>query len=109
MELKVTLHEVPHEPITAMIGLTGRVTVRESVELREVLVSALAAADKVLLDVRGITETDPSFFQLLCSARRTAEEAGKGLSLAPERSDAYTEAALAVGFTQLSDNSLREE
>lgn len=98
MELKVTLHESTHEPVTAMIGLAGSVTVRESVELREALVSALAAADKVLLDVGGITETDPSFFQLLCSARQTAEAAGRELALAPGHSDACGEAALAAAF-----------
>ena len=87
MELKVTLHESTHEPVTAMIGLAGSVTVRESVELREALVSTLAAADRVLLDVGGITETDPSFFQLLCSARQTAEAAGRELALAPGHSD----------------------
>lgn len=99
MELTMTLHEATDEPTVAIIGLSGSVTVRDGGELKDALVGALAAADKVLLDVRGITETDPSFFQLLSSARLTAEKAGRGLELAPERSCTYGEAARAAGFS----------
>ncbi len=115
MELTMTLHEASDEPTVAIIGLSGSVTVRDGEELKNALAGAFVAADKVLLDVGGITETDSSFFQLLCSARLTAEQGGRELALAPDRSAAYAEAAHASGFIDDgllaagSNTSLRKE
>ncbi len=114
MELTMTLHEAAGEPTLAVIGLAGSVTIRDCGELKEALVGALAAADQVLLDLGGIAETDPSCIQLLCSARRTAEEAGRELSLAPKLSDTFIDAVLAAGFPSVGcfetgGSPLREE
>ncbi len=115
MELTTTLRESADEPTTAVIGLAGSATIMDGGELKETLVGALAAAERVLLDVGGITEADVSVLQLLCSARRTAEEAGRKLALAPGASGAFTVVAIAAGFSPAesfgtdNDIPLREE
>jgi len=78
--------------------LSGRATVAGAAELKALLLTAIAAADEIVLDVSAITECDPTFFQLICASHRSATAAGKQVSIAPESGNNLWQLADTAGF-----------
>ena len=66
----------------ATLPLDGSLTVRTIGAVHAALVEALARNDAVQVDCTGAASVDLSLIQLLLAARRSADEAGKHLTLA---------------------------
>lgn len=62
------------------------------------LVEQLAQTDALELDLAAVTDADVSFLQLVCAARRQAEQDGKGLRLAHPARGAVTDLLERAGF-----------
>jgi len=63
------------------IALQGALLVERAEELKEKVSRALESSSRVTIDLRGATDMDLSFLQLLCSAHKAAMEGGKALRL----------------------------
>ena len=92
-------HGTSGEPATTL-SLSGAVTVRQVDELKTALVAAFAGDGAVLLDLAGVTDADPAFFQLLASAHMTAVITGRAFGMANDPSAAFIRAAVAAGFPE---------
>lgn len=77
--------------------LNGSLTIYRAVELRELLMLALARKGDVLLDLGEVEEIDLAGVQLLLLAQREARELGKALAWGPQ-SEAVREALLLAGL-----------
>jgi ABC-type transporter Mla MlaB component len=66
---------------TVVIGFSGAATIRQAEDIAERLKQALASSDRIEVDCAGLTEVDTTFIQLILSARKSAEVAGKALTL----------------------------
>ena len=66
------------------LGFSGRLTYPHASALREMLADALAG-ESVEICFGEVDEVDLSFVQLLCSALRTAEGAGREVTIASGR------------------------
>jgi ABC-type transporter Mla MlaB component len=80
------------------LHITGKATVQGACELKRVLSEALETADELILDVSGVTESDPTFFQLLCAAHQSSAALGKRLTMAPAGYRKFMQLANAAGF-----------
>ncbi len=81
-----------------VLTIAGAVTVQRAAELKAVLVDALAKADRVAIDLSGVTDVDLCGLQLLCSAQRTASGSRKRLALVGPAPDVFRRAAADAGF-----------
>lgn len=75
----------------------GEVTIQRVAELKTQLSEALAGTDCLTLNLKDVSRADLTFLQLLCSAHRTAQKAGKEMCLA-EIPDAVEKAVADAGF-----------
>lgn len=64
------------------IGLVDEITIASAVELKAVLLEALALRKKVLIDLGRTKELDITALQLLWAAEREARLSGNGFALA---------------------------
>lgn len=76
---------------------SGELTLARMGELKLALLEALGRASKVELDVRGATDADAPFLQLVCAAHREALSEGKTLELAGD-SPVLARCAESAGF-----------
>jgi anti-anti-sigma regulatory factor len=87
----------------SFIEATGSLGVEQSGELLESLRKALSGSDmKISLDLSGVTESDISALQIICSAHKSAARRGKTFyisRIAPELGQAASDS----GFTLRSD------
>lgn len=81
---------------TALV-ISGVLTIEHAAELREALMKSLENASHVMLNMDGVTETDLSCVQLLCSAHRTFVNAKKSVELAGT-SEILKQAARDAGY-----------
>jgi anti-anti-sigma factor len=65
-----------------VLVISGSLTIEHASEFREALIKSLEKASHVMLNMDGVTETDLSCIQLLCSAHRTFVNAKKSVELA---------------------------
>lgn len=61
-----------------VLRVQGRIMVEHASELRDAMLKALASSNAVTVDLSGVTDADISFMQLVCSAHKTARDAGRG-------------------------------
>lgn len=85
-----------NEPEAASVLLNGALTVRNIVNIRDILLAALTDHQVVRVDCRAADAVDLSCVQLLLAARRSASQAGKQLVLAAQ-ADGLLRAALEQG------------
>jgi len=87
------------------IEATDSLTVEQSEDLLDSLKKAVSGPDKkISLDLSGVTESDISCLQLICSAHKSAEKKGKSIfinKISPE----LDRMAKDAGFPQHSDCS----
>lgn len=83
---------------TVTLPLDGPATIRTIGAVHTALQDALARHHTVQLDVTAVDPVDLSFVQLLLSARRSAREAGKQLTLAAPAGGALLHALEQGGF-----------
>ena len=81
-----------------VVKFGGDLTIENSQKHREVLLTALNNATRLLVTFEEVTATDLSFVQLLCSAHRTAAGNDKTLEVASQRPDALKAAVRELGF-----------
>ncbi len=85
------------------LALTGRLTINEAETVRDALLNHMARCDTLTLDLGALEAVDVAGLQLLISARRSAERAGKTLRLAAAPGAALLEALTAAGFCSVED------
>ena len=61
------------------IAIDGSLSIYEASALREALAACMENEAGLELDLKGVTDCDASGLQLLCSARKTAGQRGKGI------------------------------
>ena len=66
---------------TVRLDFSGALTVKNAIDLKEVLLSTLDEEKAIIVNLEGVTEIDLSSLQLLCSAHRYALKKGKDLTL----------------------------
>jgi len=65
-----------------VIALEGEIVIQRIGDIKLQIVSALEAGDDLELDLGKVTEMDATGLQLLCSAHRSAQKAGKKFGVA---------------------------
>lgn len=80
------------------VVVTGSAGIEDVQDLRTRLIAALKSSDAVSINLSGIGDTDISFLQLVESARLSAAEMGKALSLAYPANDALRHDLQRGGF-----------
>ena len=80
-----------------VLAIAGALTIQRAGEVKALLADALARADRVAIDLSGVTEVDLCGLQLLCAAQRTASRAQKRLDPAGPAPDVFRRAALEAG------------
>lgn len=98
MKFNLALSGISDVEGMVVLTLSGGATIQYANEAKAALYGALCSAEHVVVDVNGVTEVDPAFFQLLCSAHRSAMELGKRLGLEPPSSEVFCKTAVACGF-----------
>ena len=98
MELIMTAVETTSNPAAQGLRISGKATVPGAAELQRVLLEALDSTDELILDVSGVTDSDPTFFQLLCAACRYATVRKKRLRVATAAGNRLGQLAEANGF-----------
>ena len=85
------------------IAFSGELTIRNAEQMHTRLLDAVHRCPAVTVDCAAATDIDISFIQLVLAARKSAEAAGKVLSIAPASADrlavAMRRAGLAEGET----------
>ncbi|EME69554.1 sulfate transporter/anti sigma-factor antagonist sTAs [Paramagnetospirillum caucaseum] len=76
---------------TVVIGFTGAATIRQADDIARQLKQALESSDRIEVDCSGLTEVDVAFIQLILAACKSAEAAGKVLSLSAPAGGALLE------------------
>jgi anti-anti-sigma regulatory factor len=90
--------ESREQPSDGTIDLGGARTIRTAGQSHSLLLEALHAASSITVDCSGVTEADLSFVQLLLSARKSAAEFGKVLTLAHPAHGALRDILMRGGF-----------
>ena len=85
------------------LALSGRLTINEAETVRDELLRHIAGCDKLTIDDGGLEAVDVAGLQLLISARRSAERAGKAVGLATAPDGALLAALTAAGFRSAED------
>jgi len=98
MNMNLAVGGISEAEGSIVLTLSGRATIQHANEAKGTLYGALCSAERVVVDVSGVTEVDPAFFQLLCSAHRSATELGKRMGLEPACPELFRKAAEAAGF-----------
>lgn len=88
--------EKARKPIT--IAIKGDATVGAATRLKATLQQALQSASAVTVSLENITGVDVTFLQLLCSAHRTAAEAGATLTIKGTDREPVTSLLRQAGF-----------
>ncbi len=65
----------------AILKIKGALSIYEAASLREELAACLDQYQGLTIDLNEVSDCDTAGLQLLCSARRTAENAGKAFAL----------------------------
>jgi anti-anti-sigma factor len=85
--------------MSSTLALDGELTIQQAAAVRERLLAALAAGLRCL-DLGQVSECDSAGVQLLLAARKSAEDAGLPLTLAPV-SEPVREVLVGYGLAQL--------
>jgi anti-anti-sigma regulatory factor len=92
---------VEQETNKQIVHVGGSLTVEPAAELKNVIRDALMGqADSVVLLLGAVTAADLSFFQVLCSAHRTAVNSKKTFSVERFQQDALLRVHRMAGFVR---------
>lgn len=98
MNLMVTPVDTGKIPKERGLYIKGKATVLGACELKRVLVEAFETADELIIDISGVTYSDPTFFQLLCATHQSSAAQGKRLTMAPAGYRKFMQLAVAAEF-----------
>ncbi|OQY60448.1 MAG: hypothetical protein B6245_01350 [Desulfobacteraceae bacterium 4572_88] len=65
----------------ALLSIIGSFSIYEATRLRDEFIRCFDAHKGLILDLGEVSECDTAGVQLLCSARRTAQNEGKGFAI----------------------------
>lgn len=82
----------------ARLLASGELTVGRIAEFRLRLLQSLATAEWTVVDCSALSGADVSFFQLLCSAHRTASAGNRKLTLTGHDSELFIGATVKIGL-----------
>lgn len=83
---------------TEILKLHGDLTIENTRELHQILLTGLDKAAGLALSFENVTAVDLSFIQLVCAAHRTAIRADKTMKLAGPRPEVLQKAVRETGF-----------
>ena len=83
---------------TIRLTLSGSLTVDHALEIHEALNKALHETRHLEIRLKKVQETDLSFFQLLCSVRKSAQAWGKNTTVSGAAEESFQAAATDAGF-----------
>jgi len=78
--------------------LRGELNVNHVLGIRETLLRAIEAHQVTQVRLQGVVDIDAAFLQLLCSAHRSAVDAGRELRLQVEASPLFPQQLRECGF-----------
>ncbi len=83
------------------VNIGGSLTVEHAREMKDAIQSALEQRGKnIVLSLGTVTRADLTFFQLVCSAHKTAITADKTFSVEQYQQDVLMRAHRSMGFTR---------
>ena len=82
----------------SLLRLAGEIDISRSVELKAVLLDAIAAGKTIRVLADEVTELDVTAFQLLWAAGRQARQEGIGFAVTGEMRGAVRESLSALGL-----------
>jgi len=90
-----------HDKDQEIVNISGSLTVEHAMEVKDAIQSALEQPGKnVVLLLGTITKADLTFFQVVCSAHKTATTANKIFSVQQFQQDVLMRPHRAMGFTR---------
>lgn len=89
----------------SILSVDGPHTLANANDVRASLISALQASNLVVLECGNLKDVDLSFVQCLLSARRSAAEQGKTLSLAAPAAGTLREVLQRGGFLSAPESN----
>lgn len=95
-------------PAAGGLRLAGALDTYTAAELREALAQALREQARPAVDLSAVESCDFTTIQLLCSARRSAEQAGQPF-VVTGLSEAVVEACAAFGLSPETFSAARKE
>ena len=78
--------------------ISGALKIENAAEIRMKLIDMIGKEDRVVITIGEGAEADLSFFQIICSAHRTAVKMGGYFGVAPVRPQAFVRSSRAAGF-----------
>lgn len=88
------------------LHLSGDLSLRNISELHQRLTEALAAHSAIAIDTSGVESVDAGTLQLLVAATRSADAAGRSLTLAADTATPMGRALIRAGFFAQSGRPL---
>jgi anti-anti-sigma factor len=86
-----------------VVQVSGHLHISDAESLRSALIEELKAVPSLVLDLSQVESGDTASFQLLCSARKSAETNGKGFRIStPSPAMRETSAILGVSLENLT-------
>lgn len=64
-----------------ILSFSGAVTVIDAEKIKSEILNAIEDSDQLVLNLKDVTDVDVSFFQILCSAHKTALNKGKLITM----------------------------
>jgi anti-anti-sigma regulatory factor len=86
---------------TAVVMVGGKLSIDRAAELREIFAKALDESEQVVVEFGECKAMDLSFLQLICSAHRSAVQAGRTLKLGDTLPALWAETAETAGYFRL--------
>ncbi len=80
------------------VVLSGEATIIQAEEMKHALLSCLKHPGDLVLDVRGLTSVDSTFFQMLNALKKTLTSQKRSLQLIGEKSPVFNNYASRVGL-----------
>jgi anti-anti-sigma regulatory factor len=80
------------------VRLQGSLSLRDAKQVQGLLLDAISASREVEIDVSDVSSIDVSIIQLIVSARKSAEQRGRKLTLATGSSGPFKAALAKMGF-----------
>lgn len=100
---------MPEREESDRLALSGVMTIRETPSIHQRLRDMLVSRTAVTIDCREVSDIDPSFIQLVLSARKTAAARGKRLSFLSPNVDGLCDTLVRIGLMSASEDPESKE
>lgn len=90
--------EIEDRSEARILRVADEVLLQHGTELKPLLIEALSGADRIEIDLSGVTGADLSCLQLFCAACKSCRQSNTSLGLNPTPSAAFILAAKDAGY-----------